>query len=250
MENETSNSNDLKTYWLKPRLKGDSEIIFAGINSNLFYGALNSINIKSALDLGCGQGTLLTNLRKYINGLCCAIDLSSTVLKTTKHEVKGVNYVASDGLMVPFRSNIFDFIECTMLIEHVNDVSLVREIGRLLKHRGILLLSTVLKKRGATYFYKNRKGERVLEPTHLREYNSVDEVQDILESNGLKIREISIDSLKFSPLDPFFRYIYSIFPSEGTSKLHMQKLALLMRKSSRVPIPRYAIISLIAQKDS
>jgi hypothetical protein len=93
----------------------------------------------------------------------------------------------------------------------------------------------------------------VLGPTHPREYYSTEEVQNILELNGLKVCKISVDQLsvdqlKFSPLDPFFRYSHRIFPSEATSSLHMQKLALIIPKSSRVPIPRYAVISLIAQR--
>jgi hypothetical protein len=47
---------------------------------------------------GCGQGTLLYNLRKNTKGICCALDLSSKVLRTTKHEVQDVNYMVGDGL--------------------------------------------------------------------------------------------------------------------------------------------------------
>lgn len=83
-KNKSSNSNDLMIYWQRPRLKGDIDIIFAGVNFNLFYEALASIKANVALDLCCGQGTLLYNLRKNTEGICCALDLSSYILRNTK----------------------------------------------------------------------------------------------------------------------------------------------------------------------
>jgi SAM-dependent methyltransferase len=247
--NGPSNSSTPTITWERPRLKGDKDIIFAGVSSESFRAVLSLIKPNGmTLDLGCGQGTLLYNLRKQYNGDICALDISFNVLKTARMLVQDANFVVGDGLKTPFKSNIFDFIQSIMVIEHVDDTLLIREIYRILKPGGIVLLTTVLRKKGAVYFYKNRKGEIVLEPTHLREYNSIEEIKSIIESNGLRVGKIRVDPLKFSPLDPVFRNLYRAFPSEVTVQLHMQKMALIVRKASRVQIPRYAMISLIAQK--
>ncbi len=82
----------------------------------------------------------------------------------------------------------FDFITCTQVIEHIEDEDIaIDNLSRALKRGGILYLTTVYKKWYGWYFYKNSEGKWVIDPTHVREYTSDDQLLPKLASNGLKI---------------------------------------------------------------
>ena len=91
------------------------------------------INGKT-LDVGCGNKPYknLFNYSEYIG-----IDFEGA----HDHSNEDID-LFYDGKNFPFRDNDFDSVVCTQTLEHVNDPNnLVKEIHRVLKNEGTLLLS-------------------------------------------------------------------------------------------------------------
>lgn len=96
------------------------------------------------LDVGCGTGihtSILKQKTKRITGL----DLKNFVKEKYKFDFK---LILGDGKKIPFEDKHFDFITCWDVIEHVEkDEVFLREIYRVLKPGGLLLISTPNKDR-------------------------------------------------------------------------------------------------------
>jgi len=90
------------------------------------------------LDIGCGNGNLsnrLLNMGFVIFGC----DIFKNIDK------KGINYNKVDlniGIL-PYKNNYFDYVTCIEVIEHLeNPRTIIKEISRVLKPKGMLILST------------------------------------------------------------------------------------------------------------
>jgi len=93
------------------------------------------------LDVGCGTGALLNELREkadYVVG----VDISSEALDFCRlqgHE----NLVKADGASLPFKDEEFDIITAIGVIEHISDDKrFLSELQRVLKKHGRLILLT------------------------------------------------------------------------------------------------------------
>jgi len=99
-----------------------------------------SINPKAILDIGCGSGYLLDLLAKSLP----SSSLSGVDVYANSSTKKGWKYKKADitdGL--PFANSEFDCIILGEVIEHVpNPDFLLREIRRVLKKKGKLIIST------------------------------------------------------------------------------------------------------------
>ncbi|MDZ7263404.1 MAG: class I SAM-dependent methyltransferase [candidate division KSB1 bacterium] len=103
------------------------------------------------LDIGCGEGNQIRLLRPYFN---CTIgtDLSFTALSMASERYNGrlpnkskTMFLQADGFRQPFKSESFDFILCSEVVEHIlpeESPLLLKEIGRLLKKNGRCLITT------------------------------------------------------------------------------------------------------------
>lgn len=96
-------------------------------------------NFKHALDLGCGVGSNFEILNKYSNRVS-GIDFSQ----------KAINYCATkpysflkkmDATRMSFKSESFDLIICSDVLEHLDDKKAISEISRVLRPGGLLLFS-------------------------------------------------------------------------------------------------------------
>tara|TARA_B100001029_G_C14982665_1_gene406994 strand:+ start:240 stop:992 length:753 start_codon:yes stop_codon:yes gene_type:complete len=68
---------------------------------------------KNLLDIGCGDGELLRNLKKKNNCKCYGIDFSENLIKVAKKKSKNINYYCMDMNKIKdqFKTNIkFDYI--------------------------------------------------------------------------------------------------------------------------------------------
>ena len=93
------------------------------------------------LDVGCGTGALLNELREkadYVVG----VDNSAEALDFCRlrgHE----NLVKADGASLPFRDEEFDIVTAIGVIEHISDDKrFLSELQRVLKKNGRLVLMT------------------------------------------------------------------------------------------------------------
>lgn len=112
---------------------------------------LSQFKPKSAkvLDLGCGIGLTLHILaQEFPNTVGCDID--ERALKATRKLLVRVGLktklVFYDGEKLPFRSSSFDAVTSLEVIEHAeNPVLMLKEIARILKTDGILIITTANK---------------------------------------------------------------------------------------------------------
>ncbi|WP_455392804.1 class I SAM-dependent methyltransferase [[Eubacterium] cellulosolvens] len=115
-----------------PRERYEASIFFAGKG-------------KRVLDVGCGNGTVLYNLREKFDELY-GIELSKKRVAITKKTLKGYNAEIIQGNIeagIKFEDEFFDVIICSDVIEHLVDVfSGFKEMTRLLKKNGKLVLNT------------------------------------------------------------------------------------------------------------
>jgi len=94
------------------------------------------------LDIGCGDGTLghfAKNKYKEVYG----IDISEEALRIAEKRGIIVKKVNLNEEKLPFENEYFDAVTCLDVIEHVFEPrDLIKEINRVLKRGGILIIST------------------------------------------------------------------------------------------------------------
>jgi SAM-dependent methyltransferase len=147
------------------------------------------INKKTeVLDIGCGAGTIcfyLANKVKKITG----VDISERAINTCKKSstvlhIKNVEF-RTMNFPVELPSGRYDLIILSEVIEHIeNDDIAIKNIAKLLRRNGIVLITTPSKnaplyRMGLLHKFDKSVG-------HLRRYN-MDEIQRICRRNGLKV---------------------------------------------------------------
>lgn len=100
---------------------------------------------EKVIDLGCGTGYylfLLSNLPIKLK--LTGFDFDKKALNEAKISLSGKNikFVSGDLHKIPFKDNSFDKIVISEVLEHVKkDVVVLKEINRILKPEGILVIS-------------------------------------------------------------------------------------------------------------
>lgn len=116
-------------YYLQRRLEKLKETLSAGDKK------------LKILDIGCGTGEII----KYVNKLgytnTFGVDLSLTLLKISKS--KGIERIlVADATLLPFKSNEFDFVIISDVIEHLPKYKdCLLETHRILKESGRLFIT-------------------------------------------------------------------------------------------------------------
>lgn len=100
---------------------------------------------KRILELGTGEGQILRYLEKLSpRDLLVGVDPTHEQIQTATLRGGGANYVLGEAQAVGFKANAFDTVVICLVLEHVQEISIVfAEIKRLLDERGscILLLN-------------------------------------------------------------------------------------------------------------
>lgn len=144
------------------------------------------------LDLGCGTGNIAKLLDKS-GFVAYTADLEPTLYKWRKDRFKKVNL----NKRVSFNSNAFDYVVCLDTFEHLtNPWQCMREISRVLKPNGLLILSTInlhnIKTR-YEYFMNNRylyfEEDAFFYPNHVHPF-TYHELIMILHENNFSVKKI------------------------------------------------------------
>lgn len=118
-----------------------------------YYDCLNNIILdlfnekirgKSTLDIGCGSGLqtiLLTRLGAKVTG----IDMTAGLTRLANYKIQNQNLDSfcfiSDAEFLPFTDRSFDLINCCgSVLDYMNHKNGIKEIGRVLKPNGKLIL--------------------------------------------------------------------------------------------------------------
>lgn len=108
---------------------------------------------KTVIDLGAGTGYLSLALAKYAK-LVFAIDQSQNMLdqirqKATHQNLSNVFTIISDVNTIAFQSHQIDIVTMNMALHHmIEPSSIIKEMHRLLKDNGQIVISDVMKHQG------------------------------------------------------------------------------------------------------
>jgi SAM-dependent methyltransferase len=142
---------------------------------------------ERCLDLGCAQGMLSHFLRRQ-GGRWVHTDQDLTNLRTTRDLVGGP-LARVEPSRLPFRSGVFDLVAAPDYLEHVkDDISLLKEIGRVLKPDG-RLVAIVPRSGSFLLLHKLRPalGLKLEFYGHQREGYTLSELSDKLRVAGLHV---------------------------------------------------------------
>jgi len=111
------------------------------------------------LDIGCNDGELLNALYLAYKIRGVGIDFSIEALKKAReYNFSRSRYYFGDADRLPFKDNFFDSIVCSSILEHLPDIEpCIREIGRVLKKGGKLLIYTNNSKYKYTWHWVAKK---------------------------------------------------------------------------------------------
>jgi ubiquinone/menaquinone biosynthesis C-methylase UbiE len=206
------------------------------------------VNSQLVIDLAAGGGSLLYNIAQVTNAILIAIDFSRNALYRIKKIIPQVNVVQGDAVSIALSDEVCDFVVSTMFIEHVDDIAFLKEVYRILTPGGYFLVTTVLKREHAIYFYKNKDGKFALAPGHIREYPTEEVFLSLLKSWGFSIIESKTPRIKFSLIDPFLKLSLKIFKNKKIITLFTTPYVETFQKITRIPIPGFYAIEVLCKK--
>jgi ubiquinone/menaquinone biosynthesis C-methylase UbiE len=154
--------------------------------------ALKEVN-GIILDVGCGLGYGSKMLYTTHNSVV-AIDISDIALSYAKRNYPGPDYIRADAQNLSFRDAAFDCVVALEIIEHVNNgAKVLKEIYRILKRGGRLILSTpnIAHLQNRLRYTLSKKSlvtemRKPKNPYHKQEYTS-EQLVKLLETTGFKI---------------------------------------------------------------
>ena len=131
------------------------------------------------LDIGCGTGKNLEVFSKF--GQVFGIDNSTDAIAFCKKRgLKGVTLGSIEK--IPYKNSSFEIITALDVLEHVDDSKALREISRILKKEGVLIITV------PAFQWLWSKWDEVL--YHKRRYTEKT-LSKILKNNGFKIVKTS-----------------------------------------------------------
>lgn len=200
---------------------------------------------KTLLECGCGDGNLLYSLNKrgYLKHMnVIAVDLSQNRIKLVKEiDERFSARVDNVESLATIENDSIDMLLSTQVIEHVDDRKMLASIHRVISKNGKVYLTTIYKKWYGWYFYRN-KDRWVIDPTHLREYESDNELFQWIDQDRFKILS-SEKSLMWFPMIDFFVKRLGI----SNRKLFNNPFFSMVRKL-KVPIFGYYNWEIVLQK--
>lgn len=142
--------DELAEYYHKLRKQDSSVKFYKEILETPFLLKLSeNVRNKNVLDLGCGPGIhakLLTKRGAKVTG----IDNSKVSINLARIESPKSKFIIGDIENLPFKSNNFDMVFSSMVIDHLKDWNKVlNEVNRVLKKNGIFVFSIYNPVRGA-----------------------------------------------------------------------------------------------------
>jgi SAM-dependent methyltransferase len=140
------------------------------------------------LDIGCGDGQILTSLAKKKHGNFIGIELENKALQRAKQNNK--IEVLSTNIFNYFPNIKFDMIICNHSFEHIhNPLFLIKHVNYLLKNDGVFYINIPNANSFQFHFFRS-KWLHLDPPYHLHIPN-ISKFSLILEDNGFIIKKIN-----------------------------------------------------------
>jgi SAM-dependent methyltransferase len=178
------------------------------------------------LDIGSYEGYISYNLKKLLpNSRITVVDIDKSGLKLAKE--RGLNTLYASALELPIEDNQIDFVLCLDLIEHVKeDDKLIKEISRVLKRNGKVILTTPMEMGVSIPFLSKEKNESINRDWgHVRKGYSLESIEKMFVDANLIIVKTST---YFNSLSRFIYWLnfFSGIPLKGKSLLFQLAIRL------------------------
>lgn len=155
-------------------------------------------NFQDLLDAGCGTGAMLSMLCRDAPGKSyTGLDLSAKMIEVAQRKhLDGVRFTVGDCEALPFSSNSFDVITCSMSFHHYpNPDKFFRSAGRVLRCGGRLILRDMASSKGSIMWLINHVEipllARLLRKGDVHVY-SREEIQALCDDSGLRLERYEI----------------------------------------------------------
>ena len=206
-----------KSRALKYRLMRRSQEVYNAI-TKYSQGDLNIV-----LDIGTADTLMLEYLKEKMPSThFIGVDRSLALLKARGEN--GISKVQSDALQLPFKSEAFDSIIATAVIEHVPDANIfIKESHRTLKKGGIISITT------PHPFWENLASivGHLKEAGHYKTFDTK-ELKPMLTENGFKVLEDR--KFMFSPIGfPKETFIEKVLGPLGLNMLMANQILIACR---------------------
>ncbi len=160
-------------------------------------------NPNTILDYGCGDGRYTSILKQFFpESSIYGSDISDIGLKIAKENHPDAQYISMSDETIDFADSSFDLIISIEVLEHVKNVEKsTREIGRLLKPHGMVLITTPCANKYSLEWFYNKLTNRLQssfdgygrfgtdEPAHLRRLNDK-QLRLLFSKSGVDIHKI------------------------------------------------------------
>ncbi len=106
----------------------DSSFIVRYANSRFFKTIemfVSSISPNKILDIGCGEGKVLEQLRAYHPAPSTGIDLDPARIRLARSRSGDLPFVIGDAQELPYEDNSIDFVMILEVLEHVGEPDIV-----------------------------------------------------------------------------------------------------------------------------
>ncbi len=164
---------------------------------------IRPLEFESVLDVGCGQGSFLSELQAEFPGIkASGIDLSPSAVKLARERVPGGRFAVMD-ISEQALDEKCDLVVCSEVLEHIpDDITALRNLRKMTGK--YLLISTP---QGRMRQFEKQVG-------HVRNY-AAGELVKKLEMSGFGI--VSIVEWGFPFYSPLYRNFLELTGSKGTT---------------------------------
>ena len=169
---------------------------FGSLSNNIYRLQIGKTFLKlktpngNALDIGCGDGSLLFIMKRF-GWEVYGVDISDSAVKLAKEKLGTENIFTGKLGDCHFPSNFFDVISLRHVLEHLHEpYKSLKEIRRILKEDGVL--SITVPNVDSLYFNFFKKNWFHLDiPRHLFQF-SRETLSDLLNKAGFKVIKLGI----------------------------------------------------------
>ena len=181
---------------------------------------------STILDIGGYDGFISYNIKKLFPNLkITVVDTDELGLRLAKD--RGLRVICASALELPIKDKEFNVVLCFDLIEHIKeDVKLVKELSRVLKDNGKIILTTPMKD-GVSFPMLDKKKNEIINKNwgHVRKGYSLEQIRELFKLNHLIIDKE----------DKYFNYFSRLAYRFGIlSRIPLGGVALLYRAIIRL----------------
>jgi len=178
------------------------------------------------LDIGSYDGEISYRLKNMLPKLnITVVDIDKIGLKLARE--KGLDTLYASALELPIEDSQVDIVLCLDLLEHVEEGdTLIKEISRVLKKDGKVILTTPMQNGVSFPFLSKQKIETINKSWgHIQKGYSLENIEELFRNNNLKI----IKTSKYFNFLSRLAYWFNSF-----SGIHLKGKSLLYRMVIRL----------------